>query len=41
MRQGYLPRDLYNLNSRYGSESELRELIASFHEHNIKVCWWC
>lgn len=35
--QGYLPRDLYNLNSAYGNESELRELIQVCHEHNIKV----
>jgi alpha-amylase len=37
MSQGYLPRDLYHLDARYGSESELRDLIATFHEHNIKV----
>lgn len=35
--QGYLPRDLYELNCKYGSESELRDLIALFHEHRIKV----
>ena len=35
--QGYLPRDLYNLDSRYGSESELRECISVFNEHGIKV----
>ncbi|EFJ47473.1 hypothetical protein VOLCADRAFT_74960 [Volvox carteri f. nagariensis] len=35
--QGYLPRDLYSLDSAYGSEGELRDLIASFHQHNIKV----
>lgn len=35
--QGYLPRDLYQLDSCYGSEAELRELIAKCHEHNIKV----
>lgn len=32
-----MPRDLYQLNSAYGSESDLRDLIATFHEHNIKV----
>ncbi len=32
-----MPRDLYDLNSRYGSESELRDVINTFHEHNIKV----
>jgi len=35
--QGYLPRDLYNLNSKYGNEAELRNLISQFHEHQIKV----
>lgn len=35
--QGYLPRDLYQLDSCYGSEAELRELIDKCHEHNIKV----
>lgn len=35
--QGYLPRDLYSLDSAYGSEAELRELIAAFHQNNIKV----
>jgi 1,4-alpha-glucan branching enzyme len=35
--QGYLPRDLYQLDSCYGSESELRELIQVCHQHNIKV----
>jgi alpha-amylase len=36
--QGYLPRDLYELNCAYGSEKELRELISVYHEYNIKVC---
>ncbi|GLI71249.1 hypothetical protein VaNZ11_016372 [Volvox africanus] len=35
--QGYLPRDLYSLDSAYGTEGELRDLIVSFHQHNIKV----
>lgn len=35
--QGYLPRDLYNLNSRYGSEAELRNLIGVCHELGIKA----
>ena len=30
--QGYLPRDLYDLNSKFGSEAELRDAIAVFHE---------
>lgn len=35
--QGYLPTDLYNLNSQYGSESELRDCIAALHEAELKV----
>lgn len=35
--QGYLPRDLYNLNSKYGSEAELRECLGVLHENNIKA----
>jgi len=35
--QGYLPRDLYVLDSQYGKESELREFIQTAHENNIKV----
>ncbi|MEW5307361.1 MAG: hypothetical protein WDW36_009765 [Sanguina aurantia] len=35
--QGYLPRDLYNLNSAYGSEAELRELISLLKQNNIKA----
>lgn len=35
--QGYLPRDLYDLNSKYGSEAELRDCIAVLKEHNLKV----
>jgi len=30
--QGYLPRDLYDLNSKFGTEAELRDCIAVFHE---------
>lgn len=30
--QGYLPRDLYDLNSKFGTEAELRDAIAVFHE---------
>ena len=35
--QGYLPRDLYQLDSCYGSEGDLRDLINKCHEYNIKV----
>lgn len=35
--QGYLPRDLYNLNSAYGSEGELRECLNTLHDHNLKA----
>lgn len=35
--QGYLPRDLYLLDSTYGSEKELRECIQTFSGLDIKV----
>ena len=35
--QGYLPRELYDLNSAYGSQQDLVNLIASFHALDIKV----
>lgn len=35
--QGYMPLDLYNLNSEYGTQSELKSLIASFNQHDIDV----
>ncbi|KAI3970645.1 hypothetical protein MKX01_024292 [Papaver californicum] len=35
--EGYMPRDLYNLNSRYGSMEELKVLVKKFHEVGIKV----
>lgn len=34
-KQGYLPTDLYNLNSFYGSEEELRTCVARLREYNI------
>lgn len=36
-KQGYLPRDYYDLNSQYGSEAELRELISELHENGLKA----
>jgi len=36
-KQGYLPRDYYDLNSCYGSEAELRELISVLHENGLKA----
>eukprot|EP01026_Neomeris_dumetosa_P067015 TRINITY_DN6517_c0_g1_i8.p1 TRINITY_DN6517_c0_g1~~TRINITY_DN6517_c0_g1_i8.p1 ORF type:complete len:559 (-),score=98.34 TRINITY_DN6517_c0_g1_i8:29-1705(-) len=33
--QGYLPRDLYDLNSKYGSEADLRDCVAVLHENNL------
>ncbi|EFN59358.1 hypothetical protein CHLNCDRAFT_56714 [Chlorella variabilis] len=35
--QGYMPRDLYNLNSRYGSEQQLINCVRSLQQHGIKV----
>ncbi len=49
-QQGYMPTDLYNLNSRYGSEDELRRwgmrcgegmLLAACtqHNHGCRPAW--
>ncbi|KAK6922063.1 Alpha-amylase, C-terminal beta-sheet [Dillenia turbinata] len=35
--EGYMPQDLYNLNSRYGNIEELNALVKRFHEVGIKV----
>jgi alpha-amylase len=35
--QGYLPRDLYQLNSSYGTENELRDCIKELKRWNLKV----
>lgn len=35
--EGYMPKDLYNLNSRYGNIDELKEMVERFHEVGIKV----
>ncbi|KAG8663226.1 alpha-amylase 3, chloroplastic isoform X2 [Manihot esculenta] len=35
--EGYMPKDLYNLNSRYGSIDELKDLVKSLHEVGLKV----
>ena len=35
--QGYLPRDLWSLNSAYGSEGDLRECLRTLHECNLKA----
>ena len=35
--QGYLPRELYDFNSAYGTESQLRALINRYHADGIKV----
>lgn len=35
--EGYLPKDLYNLNSRYGHESQLKECIRVAHKNKLKV----
>lgn len=34
---GYMPVDLYNLNTPYGSQEELKKCIEAMHEHNIQV----
>lgn len=35
--QGYMPSDLYNLNSSYGSMEDLKNTIKTFHSFGIKV----
>lgn len=35
--EGYMPKDLYNLKSRYGNIDELKVLVKKFHEVGIKV----
>ncbi|KAH7435067.1 hypothetical protein KP509_06G047800 [Ceratopteris richardii] len=35
--QGYMPGDLYNLNSAYGTKEELKNAIEEMHNHGIKV----
>ena len=35
--EGYMPRDLYSLDSRYGSVQELMEVIAMFQSRGVKV----
>ncbi|KAI4328387.1 hypothetical protein L6164_020744 [Bauhinia variegata] len=35
--EGYMPKDLYNLNSRYGNIDELKDVVKSFHEVGIRT----
>ena len=35
--EGYMPRDLYDLNSRYGTLEELRACVAALHAAGLKV----
>lgn len=35
-KQGYLPRDYYDLNSQYGTEAELREMIKTLQDYGLK-----
>ncbi|XP_057949232.1 alpha-amylase 3, chloroplastic [Malania oleifera] len=35
--EGYMPKDLYNLNSRYGNIDELKVLVKRLHEAGLKV----
>ncbi|XP_076939237.1 alpha-amylase 3, chloroplastic-like, partial [Bidens hawaiensis] len=35
--EGYMPRDLYNLNSRYGNVDELKSVVKKFHQVGIRV----
>ena len=35
-QEGYMPRDLYNLNCKYGTKEELKQCIEALHRHGIK-----
>ncbi|CAA7403540.1 unnamed protein product [Spirodela intermedia] len=35
--EGYLPQNLYSLDSSYGSENLLRTLVQKLHHHNIRA----
>ncbi|XP_021299560.1 alpha-amylase 3, chloroplastic isoform X1 [Herrania umbratica] len=35
--EGYMPKDLYHLNSRYGTIDELKQLVKSLHKVGFKV----
>ncbi len=35
--QGYLPKELYDFNTAYGTESQLRTIISQYHSLDIKV----
>ncbi|KAA0066555.1 uncharacterized protein E6C27_scaffold25G001200 [Cucumis melo var. makuwa] len=35
--QGYMPSDLYNLNSSYGTEEELKYCIEEFHSQDLLI----
>lgn len=34
---GYMPSDLYNLNSAYGTKEELKYCIEEMHTHDLLV----
>lgn len=36
---GYMPSDLYNLNSAYGSVEELKYCIEEMHNQDLLVCF--
>ncbi|XP_057448311.1 alpha-amylase 3, chloroplastic-like isoform X2 [Lotus japonicus] len=35
--EGYMPKDLYNLNSRYGNTDELKDLVKRLHQVGIRA----
>lgn len=35
--EGYMPRDLYDLNSKYGSVEELRMAVGALHAAGLKA----
>lgn len=34
---GYLPQNLYSLDSSYGSEDQLKSLLQTMHQHNVRA----
>lgn len=36
-KSGYLPRDLYSLNTPYGKDGELRDLVRKINERGIRA----
>eukprot|EP00976_Prorocentrum_cordatum_P091491 1188560-Prorocentrum_minimum.AAC.3 len=35
--EGYMPRDLYNLDSKYGNDGELKSAVDTLHKYGLSV----